>query len=369
MFLERERALSDLKILLAIIACLMTIGLLFIYSSSSVFALEKLGDPTFFVKKQLKGLLLGLFALVIVRYIPLNHIKKMSPYIFLGALGLTILTLIPPFALKVHGSSRWFNLFGFSFQPSELLKMALIVYVAYFLTKKEKKSGSFVHGYLPFLTILGITSLVLLKQPDFGLAVTLGATIFTLLFIAQFKAMHLLLTFSLVIPLIGGLIYFFPYRLHRILTFLDPWNDPQGAGFQIIQSLIAIGSGGFWGSGIAQSKQKYFYLPMQHTDFIFSIIAEETGFIGSSLLIALFILFLYFGMRIAWQLKDNFAVFTTLGFVILTSLQALINIGVTVGLLPTKGIGLPFVSYGNSALIASLGMVGLIINCVYESKY
>src|SRR5579859_678702 len=369
MFLVREKLLSDLRIFLAIIGCLIIIGLLFIYSSSSVYALEKLGGATFFVQKQVLGLIIGIIALIAARLIPLETIKRLSPYLFFGSLFLTALTLIPPFSLRVHGSSRWFTLFGFAFQPSELLKMSLIIYVAYFLTKKEKKINSFVHGYLPFLTILGVTCLLLLKQPDFGLAVTLGATVFALLFIAQFRTKHLLATFSLIIPAIAGLIYFFPYRLKRILIFLDPWNDPQGAGFQVIQSLIAVGSGGFWGSGIAQSKQKYFYLPMQHTDFIFSIIAEETGFVGSSLLIVLYILFLYFGMRLAWQLKDNFAVFTTLGFVILTSLQALINIGVTVGLLPTKGIGLPFVSYGNSALIASLGMVGLIINCVYESKY
>jgi cell division protein FtsW len=236
------------------------------------------------------------------------------------------------------------------------------------LTKKEKKINSFVHGYLPFLTIVGLACLILLKQPDFGLAVTLGSTVFIMLFIAQFRAMHLLATCACALPILVGLVYFFPYRLKRILTFLNPWEDPQGSGFQIIQSLIAIGSGSFWGSGIAQSKQKYFYLPMQHTDFIFSIIAEETGFIGSALLIMLYILFLYFGLRIAWYLRDHFAMFTTLGFVIFTSLQALINFCVTLGLVPTKGIGLPFISYGNSSLICSLAMVGLVINCVKESK-
>jgi cell division protein FtsW len=368
MFLEREKLLADLRIFLAIIGCLITIGFLFIYSSSSVYALEKLGSSTYFVKKQIIGLILGCMALIIARLIPLNVVKKNSPYVFFGSLFLTMLTLIPPFSLRIHGSSRWIKLGLLSFQPSELLKISMIIYVAYFLTKKEKKINSFVHGYLPFLTIVGLACLILLKQPDFGLAVTLGSTVFIMLFIAQFRAMHLLATCACALPILVGLVYFFPYRLKRILTFLNPWEDPQGSGFQIIQSLIAIGSGSFWGSGIAQSKQKYFYLPMQHTDFIFSIIAEETGFIGSALLIMLYILFLYFGLRIAWYLRDHFAMFTTLGFVIFTSLQALINFCVTLGLVPTKGIGLPFISYGNSSLICSLAMVGLVINCVKESK-
>jgi cell division protein FtsW len=368
MYLARERIRADLKVLLALVGALLIIGLLFIYSSSSVYALEKLGSATYFVKKQLIGLFLGVVAMIIMRFVSLEFIKRASPYFFLGSLFLTSLTLIPSLAVRIHGSSRWLNFFGFTLQPSELLKIALIVYVAYFLTKKGRQSASFIHGYLPFLTIIGLTCAVLLKQPDFGLTVTLSTTVFMLLFIAQFRAKHLLLTFSLIIPALIGLIYFFPYRLKRILTFLNPWDDPQGAGFQIIQSLIAIGSGSFLGSGIANSKQKFFYLPMQHTDFIFSIIAEETGFVGSILLVTLYVLFLYFGIRIAWQLKDSFAIFVTLGFVLLTSLQAIINLCVATGLLPTKGIGLPFISYGNSSLICSLAMIGLIINCVNESR-
>jgi cell division protein FtsW len=368
MYSERSKLLADLKIFLSITTTLAIIGLLFIYSSSSIFALEKHGIAHYFVLRQLKGLLLGIIGLITLRFLPLTFIKKGSPFFFFGSLLLTLLTLIRPFVLRIHGSSRWLNLGGFAFQPSELLKMTLIIYVAYFLTKKERKIGSFTQGYLPFLTIIGITCLVLLKQPDFGLTVTLAATVFMLLFIAQFRAKHLLLTLCLALPGILGLIYFFPYRLKRIMTFLNPWDDPQGAGFQIIQSLIAIGSGSLWGSGIAASKQKFFYLPMQHTDFIFSIIAEETGFIGASLLIMLYMLFLYFGIRLAWNLKNAFATFTTLGFVILMSLQALINISVATGLIPTKGIGLPFISYGSSSLACSVAMLGLIINFVHECR-
>ena len=215
--------------------------------------------------------------------------------------------------------------------------MAFIAYVGYLLAKKQYRVSSLTHGFIPLICVLGITAILLLKQPDFGQAVTLCTTGFLLFFLAHCQTKHLLFTLSSALPLVGFLIYMQPYRIKRILTFLDPWNDPQGAGFQIIQSLIAIGSGNITGVGIAQSKQKFFYLPMQHTDFIFSIIAEETGFIGASLLIILFILFLYTGLKIASTLRDPFAYYVTTGYVLLTSLQALINLFVATGLVPTKG--------------------------------
>ena len=368
MRLGRKQIQADLHIFLGTIGALIIIGLLFIYSSSSVYALERFHSAIYFVKKQLFGLMLGLGAIAVARLFPLSTVKRLTPLFFFGSLGLTLITMLPHFAHHIHGSSRWINIFGFSFQPSEMLKIALLLYVAHFLTKKEKRSSSFIHGYLPFLVILGVTSLVLLKQPDFGLAVTLVITTFILLFIAQFQTKHLLLTFSALLPGAIALVLFKPYRLKRILTFMNPWSDPQGAGFQIIQSLIAIGSGGMWGVGISHSKQKFFYLPMQHTDFIFSIIAEETGFAGALFLIALYAMFLYFGVRIAWQLKDPFSLFTTLGFVILISIQTIMNLAVTTGLVPTKGLGLPFVSYGLTALICNLAILGILITMVRENR-
>ncbi len=366
MITSKKQIRSDLHIFLGCVLALVVIGLLFIYSASSVYALDRFGSAHYFVKKQLIGLFLGMIGLVIARRFPLYRIKRLSPFLFLGSLGLTILTLLPHISQRIHGSSRWISLFGIGFQPSELLKISLIIYMAYFLAKKEYSVRSLTHSYIPFLCILGISALVLLKQPDFGLTVTLVITAFILLFIAQSKAQHLLMTLSALIPVALALIYCKPYRLKRILTFLDPWADPQGAGFQIIQSLIAIGSGSIWGLGIGHSKQKFFYLPMQQTDFIFSIIAEETGFIGSTVLITLFMLLLYSGMRIAWQLTDTFSFFVVTGFITMTSLQAVINIAVATGLVPTKGIGLPFVSYGLTSLVCNLAMVGLIINIVDE---
>jgi cell division protein FtsW len=362
----QKRLKADLHVFLGIIAILIIIGLLFIYSSSSVFAYEKLGSGVYFVKKQLSGLLIGLAGMLFFYLLPLDMIKKLSPYAFIGSVGLTALTLFSPFSLRIHGSSRWLSFAGFSFQPSELLKVFLILYLSYFLSKNEKKVSSFIHGFLPFLCILIIPCLVLLKQPDFGMAVTIALTGFILFFIMHFTIGQFIATMSVALPLCLVLIFRYPYRVKRILAFLNPWDDPQGAGFQIIQSLIAIGSGSLWGTGVSHSKQKFFYLPMQHTDFIFSIIAEETGFMGSILLISLYIGFLYIGMRIAWQLKNTFSMLLTLGFVVLISIQALINLAVVSGLAPTKGIGLPFISYGNSALVASLCMVGVVMNCIHS---
>lgn len=367
MFTTRSQAKSDLNTLIGIVTTLIVIGLLFIYSSSSVYALEQTGLSHYYLKKQVIGLGVGLFGFVIARFISLRFVEAMTPLFFWGTWALTACTMIPQLTHTIHGSSRWLAFGGFSLQPSELLKVSFILYVAKFLAKKEKKKFTFTGSYLPFLVLLGLVSIVLLSQPDFGLTVTLALTSLTMLFIAHLPLTHLLVTLLACVPMIAFLIFTQPYRLKRIMTFLNPWDDPQGAGFQIIQSLIAIGSGNWWGSGISHSKQKFFYLPMQHTDFIFSIIAEETGFIGSCIILMLYLLFLYFGMKLAWQLKKSFSIYAALGMTILLSLQALINIFVATGLLPTKGIGLPFVSYGNSSLVCSLAMIGLIANMVDDS--
>ncbi len=368
MILQKKQLRTDLSCFIAIVAILLVIGMLFIYSSSSVFALEKLGVAHYFLKKQLIGLVLGIIAIMGIRFIPFHLIKRSAPLFFLITLILTAITTFTSLGQNIHGSSRWLSLPFLSFQPSELLKISLILYIAYFLTKKEKQGSAFINGFLPIIIVLAITSVILLKQPDFGLTVTLIATTFMMLFIANRYVKYISIALLACIPLVIALVIAKSYRLKRILTFLNPWSDAQGAGFQIIQSMIAIGSGGFFGVGIGQSKQKFFYLPMQHTDFIFSIIAEETGFLGASVVIFLFLLFLYFGFRIAWQLKDPFCIFATIGFTLVISLQALINILVATGLAPTKGIGLPFISYGNTALICQLMMVGLIIAMVKENK-
>lgn len=368
MALPLNRLHSDVRFFLALSVTLTLLGLIFIYSSSSIFALEKYGSAHFFLKKQLLMVIPSIVGFLAFALTPLPLLRRSAPWLFLGSLALTMLTFVPALGLKVHGSNRWLCLAGFSFQPSELLKLFLFMYMGYFLEKKQNRIKSLVYTYIPFLIVLSITFGVLLKQPDFGSVITIFATSLMLFFVAECRMLYLVITALCALPAIVYLIFAKSYRLNRILIFLNPWADPQGRGFQIIQSLIAIGSGHLWGVGISNSKQKFFYLPMQHTDFIFPIIAEEVGFVGSVALVGLYALFCFLGLRIALCFSSPFTFFTSLGFVLFISLQAVINFMVTCGLLPTKGLGLPFISYGGTALICLWCMIGFIVNAAREAR-
>ena len=366
MFIE-QRLKYNLKLFLIICVTFILLGIIFVYSSSSFYALETLKQPLYFVKKQLFGIIVGAFAYTIASKISLSFLKNMSFFSLVATTILTALPLIQPFSHKINGSHRWLNLHGFIFQPSELLKVALVIYLASLLSRKKIMDHNTLTTAAPLTIILAIIGVVLLKQPDFGCLVTLFATTLTLLFLANFPLRYFIGTIATAAPMAFLMIYLQPYRWQRILTYLDPWQDPQGAGFQIIQSLIAIGSGGLWGTGIAQSQQKFFYLPMQHTDFIFAIMAEEIGFIGSFFFITLCMAFLWFGFRIAWNLKNTFSMYLVQGITALISLQFIVNLFVSTGLAPTKGIGLPFISYGNTALVCNMLMIGLIVNTVHDN--
>jgi cell division protein FtsW len=365
MFAE-QKLKYNLSVFLLINFTFVVLGVIFVYSSSSYYALETLGQPLYFVKKQLFGIFLGIMAFMFARIMPLRFFKNISFFALLATTILTALPLINSLSHKMHGSHRWLNLHGFIFQPSELLKVTLVIYLASLLSRKKIVDNSTHKTALPLSIILLVIGLILLKQPDFGCLVTLFSTTLIMLFVANLPLRYFLGTICTAAPIGFLLIYLQPYRWQRILTYLDPWKDPQGTGFQIIQSLIAIGSGGLWGTGIAQSQQKFFYLPMQHTDFIFAIMAEEIGFIGSLFFITLCILFLFFGCKIAWNLENLFAIYLVQGIITIISLQFLINLFVSTGLAPTKGIGLPFISYGNTALVCNLFMIGLIDNAVRE---
>lgn len=354
---ERDKTV---RILLGTVGILLIMGIICVYSASSVLAMTHYGYAHYFVKKQCIGLILGILLALGIQKVPIKTVKAAAPYLFWGSLLLTAATLLPSISYLIHGSRRWLAIGGFSFQPSELLKVTLPLYIAAFLEKAYANNTRRTTAYIVLGTVVSATSFVLLLQPDFGLTVTLLATTLALLFIAQFNLRH-------ITYLLGGLgilsvllIAMRPYRIRRLLTFLNPWSDPRGAGFQIIQSLIAIGSGHWTGMGIGHSKQKFFYLPMQHTDFIFAIIAEEIGFIGCIFLLGIYCVFLYAGLRLATLMPTFFAQLTIAGYTTVIGLQTIINLAVATGLAPTKGMGLPFISYGNSALIASCMMIGII---------
>lgn len=366
MLVKKDPVNRELQIFLLIAFILFVIGFVFIYSASAVYAAEMFGNSLYFVKKQVLGLCVGALAFACAYFFPLDLLKKMTALLLLSSLALTALTLHQRFAVHIHGSSRWINFFGLVFQPSELLKIAFILYASTFFGQKYINFASLQS--IPLVLACCLTSGVLLLQPDFGLTMTLLCTVALLFFVVQPQIRYVV--YTCIALFCSGLLLIItqPYRLQRVLTFLDPWQDPKGKGFQIIQSFIAIGSGGWFGVGIGHSKQKLFYLPMQHTDFIFSIVAEETGFIGCITIIALFIAFLYLGIRLAQQMKDPFYAFTILGFIFLLGLQSITNIAVATGLVPTKGIGLPFISYGNSGLVCTCIILGIITNMVHKNQ-
>lgn len=354
------------KKLLLTILLLVVIGIIFIYSASTVLAIELHNNSQFFIKKHMFGLLLGVIGYCISRLVPIPFVQQYALLWWLCASIITLATLYSPYAVLIHGSKRWLKIAGLIFQPSELLKISFIIYIASFFSKQHQSKT--LLSYAPLIIICTTTSIILLMQPDFGLTITLLITTILLFFITCPSLKYVFLLFGCFIAATIGLIISKPYRLQRILTFLDPWKDPKGKGFQIIQSFIAIGSGGWYGTGVTHSKQKFFYLPMQHTDFIFSIIAEETGFIGSILLISLFATIMYIGLFLSMNMKNRFGAFCVLSFTILISLQSIINIAVATGLVPTKGIGLPFISYGNTHTVCTLAMIGFLINLIQNDR-
>jgi cell division protein FtsW len=345
---------------------LTAIGLLFVYSSSVVYALTHARSSDFYIRRQIVGAALGLFSALFIALLPLRTIRRASPALFWGVAFLTVLTLTP-LGVYVRGSRRWITICGIIFQPSEFFKIGFVLYIASIIDRIGDRRTIFMQGMLKILIIVALSGALLLMQPDFGQAVTLVATAGALLFSAGFPLSHFLyLAFPFGVAFLA-LIGAKPYRVARIMTYLNPWNDPQGSGFQIIQSLIAIGSGGFFGVGIGQSVQKQLYLPMQHTDFIFSIIAEEMGLLGCMIIIVLYGLFFWSGIRCALLAKTRYGALIIFGLVFLVALQAGINIGVVTGLLPTKGIGLPFLSYGSSSLVAMLMLCGIIASAALDS--
>jgi cell division protein FtsW len=346
---------------------LVGLGLVFIYSASSFLAEHRLGDSYYFLKRQCVFCLIGLFLLIIAKNIPSRFYARCAyPFLFIS-LGLLIALLIPGIGRVVGGASRWLPVGNVSFQPSELAKLSLAVYLAYSMAKKGHDMGSFSRGLLPHLLIAGVFMILILLQPDLGTAVIIGCWFMMLLFaggVRFYQLFALVLAFA---PVVGFLIYMEPYRLRRWWAFLEPWKDPHGLGFQIIHSFLAFGSGGVLGVGLGNSKQKLLYLPEPHTDFILSIIAEEVGLLGVAVVVLLFGILIFRGIRAALNARDLYSTYLALGICCFLGLQVIINMGVVMGLLPTKGLTLPLISYGGSSLIVNLLGVGMLLGIAKRS--
>ncbi|MBU0672873.1 MAG: putative lipid II flippase FtsW [Candidatus Margulisbacteria bacterium] len=344
-------------------ACLAltAIGSIMIFSASPTMAL-KLGDSYYFLKRHIFYLLLGFSALYFGLRLDLRILKKWAALILGLSIVLLLLVYIPGVGKNISGASRWINLLGFSFQPSELIKFTMILFLAGWLSKAGKKIEDFFLGLLPPLILVGAVCALIISQPDLGTAIAIAGTAFIMFFIAGAKSLHLALLGLVGISGVIGLSLTSPYRLRRIVAFIDPWKDPQGTGFHIVQSLLAVGSGGLFGLGLGASKQKFFYLPQQFTDFIFAILCEEMGFLGGAVVVVLFLIMAGRGFRIAYKARDRFSFLLATGLVSWLTLQALINIMVVLGMLPTTGIPLPFISYGGTATIVGLFSVGILLN-------
>jgi cell division protein FtsW len=358
-----EQNMKQIRNGLAILALiLLSFGLIMVYSSSAIYAWENTGDSTYFLKRHVLFIAVGFLATFFIMAMDYRRLARFSKPLMLGSILLLVLVLIPGLGKQVAGARRWFRFLGIGFQPAEIAGFSLIIYLADFLSRKGEDVYSFFKGIAPVLAVLGAVVLLLLLQPDLGTAISFAMTGLIMFFIAGMRLEQLFFLFACGIPLLYLLIFSVPYRRKRILAFLNPWADPRGIGFQIIQAQIALGSGGFIGLGLGQSKQKLFYLPAAHTDFIFSIISEELGLLGAATVIIIFSIFLWHGMLIARNVRNPFGKLLSFGLITKIMLDAIINIGVNLGLFPTKGMPLPFISYGGSSLVFDMVSVGLLLN-------
>jgi cell division protein FtsW len=348
-------------ILLCAVLALVAFGVVMVYSSSAVFASERLGDPTWFLKRQLVAVGLGLPLMFFVARLELATIRRWSMAVFWAGVILLALLLLPGVGITAGGATRWMAVGPFSFQPAELIKIGLALYLAASLARKRERVRDFKAGFLGPAIVAGIPILLVLAQPDFGTALALAAVLFVMLFVAGARTSYLLGALLAAVPVAWHLVASTPYRMRRVMAFLDPWADRHDVGYQVAESLISIGSGGLLGAGLGDGRQKLFFLPEAHTDFIFSIVGEELGLLGTLTVIALFAVVIWRGLRAAFRAEEAFGAYLALGLTAIIGLQAIVNMAVTMGLLPTKGITLPFISYGGSSLLLSLVAAGLLL--------
>ena len=355
----KEAESPDFIIFFTVIS-LLGIGIMMVFSSTSIRAYADYGDSFYFLKRQLGWSALGIIAMVLFMKIDYNIYKRLARVSLLGSIFLLVLVLFV--GRVVGGSRRWLGIGSLGIQPSEIVKVTMVIYMAHYLSTKQKRLKSFTKGLIAPLLVLGLVCALILMQPDLGTTITIAGTVMVMFLAAGVKIKYLL---GLAMAGVGGVAYLIisaPYRRRRLLAFLDPWSDPLDSGFHIIQSLYALGSGGLFGAGIGQSRQKFFYLPEPGTDFIFAIIGEELGFIGVLVIVALFFLFAWRGLKVALDAPDLFASLLAVGITMLITLQAMVNIGVVTGSMPVTGMTLPFISYGGSSLGVMLIGVGILLN-------
>lgn len=354
------------RYLILVTFILLCFGLVMVYSSSGIVVGEKISDQFFYLKKQLlwAGISIIFFSFFLV--VDHKYLQKMAiPLIvFVGILLVGVLF----FGRTINGVRRWFSFGPLNFQPAEVAKFGIVVFMADYLDRRRSKIKNFFNGFLPVIVIVSFLIVLIIIQPDLGIPVIIVLVSLLILFVAGAKISHLICLVLISVPLLYFAIISKQYRLQRLLVFMNPWEHPQSSGYQLVQSLMSIGSGGIFGRGLGQSQIKKFYLPEAHTDFIFSIIGEELGFIGVVFIIGAFVFFLYRGYKISKNANTFFGTLLAIGITVTIVVQAFINIAVCSGCIPTKGIGLPFFSYGGSSLVFTLSAVGIMANISQSKK-
>jgi cell division protein FtsW len=355
-------------VLIFTVLLLVGFGLVMVYSTTGIVSQEKMGDALYSAKRQTVSALLGLGLMFACMRVPLKLIRAVAPYLFAVSIFLLALPLLPGIADRAGGASRWVRLGPVRFQPAEFVKVCMVVFMAGFFARHEAKISSFFHGIIKPFSLVGAAAALLLMQPDFGSSAVIIVVVLAMALASGVRFAHLLFCTAVVAVVMGTLVFISPYRMMRVVSFLSPFADASGKGYQLIQSLIAVGTGQVWGVGLGGSQQKLFFLPAAHTDFIFAVISEELGFVGGIMIISAFMLILWRGLLLAKAVRgDTFLFALAVGLTMMIVAPALLNIGVVIGVLPTKGMVLPLVGYGGSSLIACLGVVGLLLGIKREA--
>ncbi len=342
-------------------AALLLLGLLMVLNTTYFLGLEKTGDAFHFFKLQMAHVAAGLAVLALLSQFSLQGLRRLAMPVAIVAVVMLIALYVPGLGIVRGGARRWLRLGPVIAEPSELVKFALVFFLADYLSRRQERMKYFERGPLPVFLMVGPIALLLLKQPDFGSTVMIAMLMFAMLYAAGARPRHLGTAGVGALAILVAQAAAKSYRMRRLTAFLDPWQAARGAGFQLIQSFIALGAGGGWGVGLGAGRQKMFYLPSAHTDFVFAVVGEEFGLAGAFVVIVLFIMILFRGMRIAHEEPDPFASLLAAGLTALLSLQALINMAVVIGMIPTKGLPLPFLSYGGTAIVMSMATLGALL--------
>lgn len=359
--------ISEAGILIPVLA-LAGLGIVMVHSASAAISMKKYGSHLYFMQKQAIFFAISLISMFIASKFPYKALKKLAyPLLFISFIMLLAIKFAN-MGVTAGGATRWLRIGGITFQPSEFAKLALIIFLAYSLNKKQEMIQQFSVGFIPQVLVFGMIAILILQQPDLGTVVIIGAITWSMMFIAGTPILHLLSPLPLSIPFIYFAVYKVDYRMARVLAFLNPWADPQNTGYQITHSLKAFGSGGLFGQGIGLGMQKLHYLPEPHTDFILSVIGEELGLAGVITILLLYAVILFRGVSIAKSADTLFGTFVAAGLTISLGLQVIINTGVTLGVLPTKGLTLPFLSYGGTSLLINMVCMGILIN-IASNRY